>query len=173
MAGRSWPRGFVKRPPRDATTLTISPPLSKIPLPMRFRPSPEHLRFSAMVAIFVASGLGITYLLLPPAPEDADKPRPPPPLRVAGAVVPSGGDPVANALDLVRRYATGEITLRLPDGSTKKLRRNLLGAEIDRVRLASFIREAVRPGSAVRRAHERSAREGDPLDVPLPVTIDP
>jgi vancomycin resistance protein YoaR len=140
---------------------------------MRFRPSPEHLRFAGMIAIFVASGLGITYLLVPPALEDPSKPRPPPALRVAGRLVPTSGDLVANALDLVRRYATGELTLRLPDGSTRKIRRNLLGAEIDRVRLASFIREAMRPGSAVFRAHERGDHKGEPLDVPVPLSIDP
>src|SRR3954468_18214741 len=97
---------FVVLREHCSATLTPSLLLSKILRPMRLRPSPEHLRFSAMVAIFIASGLGITYLLLPPAPEDADKPRPPPALRVAGSIIPPGGDPVANALDLVRRYAT-------------------------------------------------------------------
>jgi vancomycin resistance protein YoaR len=140
---------------------------------MRVRLSPEQLRFAGMIAIFVASGLGITALLLPPAPEDETKPRPPPALRVAGTVVSSTGDLVANALDLVRRYATGEITLRLPDGSSRKIRRNILGAEIDRVRLASFVREAIRPASAVRRAHARGEHKHEPLDVPLPLTIDP
>jgi vancomycin resistance protein YoaR len=128
-----------------------------------------------MLAIFVASGLGITWLVLPPAPEDGQKPRPPPPLRVAGSAVPetrSGGDRVANTLDRVRRYAAGEITLRLPDGSTRKLRRGALGAEIDRVRLADFVREVERPESAVRRAHARKNKPDEPLDVPLPVTLD-
>jgi vancomycin resistance protein YoaR len=133
--------------------------------------SPEILRFGGMLAIFIASGLAITYLVLPPAPED-DKPRPTPPLRVAGQLVPKGGDLVANALDRVRRYAAGEITLKLPDGSTRKVRRGALGAEIDRVRLASYVREAERPESAVRRAHDKAKKPDEPLDVPLPVTVD-
>lgn len=133
--------------------------------------SPEILRFGGMVAIFVASGLAITYLVLPPAPDD-DKPRPTPQLRVAGNVVPAGGDLVANALDRVRRYAAGEITLKLPDGSTRKVKRGALGAEIDRVRLASYVREAERPASAVRRAHDSGKKAEEPLDVPLPVMVD-
>ena len=140
---------------------------------MRFRPAPELLRFAAMVGVLVAGGLGVTYFVLPPAPEDTTKPRPAPVLRVAGVDVSTKGDLVANALDLVRRYATGEVTLELPDGSTRKLRRGSFGAEIDRVRLADFVREAMRPASAVRRAHERGLHAKEPLDVPLPVTLDP
>ena len=141
-------------------------------LPMLLRRSPEILRFAGMVAIFVASGLAITYLVLPPAAEDESKPRPTPPLRVAGVIVPAGGDLVANTLDRVRRYAAGELVLKLPGGATRKVRRAALGAEIDRVRLASHVREAERPASAVRRAHDRAGKPEDPLDVPLPITAD-
>ncbi len=125
-----------------------------------------------MIAIFVASGLGITYLVLPPAPDEGDVPRPAPELRVAGMAVPPGGDRIANTLDRVRRYAAGEITLTLPGGATRKVRRGALGAEIDRVRLADFVKEADRPASAVRRAHDRAKKPGEPLDVPLPVALD-
>jgi vancomycin resistance protein YoaR len=139
---------------------------------MRIPRSPELTRFGGMLAIFIASGLGITYLVLPPATEDEDKPRPPPPLRVAGMIVQPGKDRVASALNKVRRYASGELTLTLPSGKTRTLRRASLGAEIDRVRLAAYVREAERPTSAVRRAHDRAKKPGDPIDVPLPVTID-
>ncbi len=133
--------------------------------------SGEIKRFVAMAAVFVATGLGIAYLVIPPPEEDRSKPEAPPVLRVAGEVVPLTGDPAANALDLVRRYAHGEITLRFPSGATRKLRRGALGVEIDRVRLADFVREALRAESAVRREHK--AKSGDePLDVPLPIVID-
>src|SRR5262249_10912586 len=72
--------------------------------------------------------------------------------------------------DLVRRYASGELTIKLPDGSGRKIKRGALGAEIDRVRLADFVREAVKPDSAVRRIHERVKAE-QPLDVPLPIVL--
>ena len=137
---------------------------------MRIPGTPETRRFAAMVAIFVAAGGAVTWLALPPAPDDHKK-ESPPPLRVAGVPVPTQGDPVANALDLVRRYATGEIAIVLPDGSQRKLRRGALGAEIDRQRLAEFVREALRPGSAAWRAfHGEKGREA--LDVPLPVSLD-
>ncbi|MFT3774728.1 MAG: VanW family protein [Minicystis sp.] len=125
-----------------------------------------------MLAIFIASGLGITYLVLPPAPEDEDKPRPPPPLRVAGMLVPPGGDRVAGAMDKVRRYAAGELTLKLPNGASRKVKLRAFGAEIDRVRLASYVKEAERPTSAVRRAHDAAKKPDEPIDVPLPVALD-
>ncbi|AUX47232.1 hypothetical protein SOCE26_087440 [Sorangium cellulosum] len=138
---------------------------------MDLRRSPELWRFAALVAIFVTSGLVITYLVLPPPPDSG--PKPPPVLRVAEAPVPMTGDVVANALDLVRRYATGEIRIVLPDGSERALRRNDLGVEINRVRLAEFIREALRPESALRRAHERKHDGEDvPLDIPIPLLLD-
>lgn len=139
---------------------------------MRLPGSPELRRFGGMIAIFVAGGIGITYFLLPPAPEDEDKPRPAPALRVAGMVVPPGGDRVSAAMDKVRRYAAGEVTLKLPNGATRKIKRTAFGAEVDRVRLASYVKEAERPTSAVRRAHDEKKKSDEPIDVPLPVAFD-
>jgi vancomycin resistance protein YoaR len=137
----------------------------------RWSRSPEILRFGGMVAICAGSGLAIVYLVLPPAPEDA-KPRPMPQLRVAGQLVPPEGDLAAGTLDRVRRYAAGEIAVKLPDGTVRKLRLRALGAEIDRVRLASYVHEATLPASAVRRAHDQANKPDDPIDVPLPLTVD-
>ncbi len=137
---------------------------------MRLARSFEVKRYAAMTIVAVAAGLGITWLLLPPAAE-APVIRPTPELRVAGMPVPLNGDPVANALDLVRRYAAGEITIKLPDGTGRKVRRGSLGAEIDRVRLAGFVREAVRADSPLRKAHDATPL-GTPLDVPLPLILD-
>jgi vancomycin resistance protein YoaR len=124
-----------------------------------------------MAAVFIASGLGITYLLLPPAPEPPPAPRGTPALKVGGVVVPAQGDLIANTLDLVRRYAAGDLVLKLPNGASRPLKRSLLGAEIDRARLAKFVEEAKDPSSPLRRAHDRKAPDA-PLDVPVPITID-
>ncbi len=137
---------------------------------MRLAGSFELKRYAAMTIVAAAAGLCITWLLLPPAAETPAV-RSTPELRVAGLPVPLQGDPVANALDLVRRYAGGEITLKLPDGSGRKIRRGALGAEIDRVRLAGFVREAIRVDSPLRRAHD-AGPAGAPLEVPLPLLLD-
>jgi vancomycin resistance protein YoaR len=132
--------------------------------------TPESRRFAAMVGVFVAAGVAVTWLLLPPAPIDPRK-EAVPIIHVAGVPLPAEGDAVANALDLVRRYAAGEIAIVLPDKSERKVKRGALGAEIDRVRLAEFVREARRPGSAIWRAHKGKNPDG-PIEVPLPVSID-
>lgn len=137
---------------------------------MRLAGSFEVKRYAAMTIIAVSAGLCVTWLLLPPAVE-VPAVRPTPELRVAGMPVPTQGDPVANALDLVRRYAAGEITIKLPDGTGRKIRRGALGAEIDRVRLAGFVREAIRVDSPLRKAHDATP-PGTPLEVPLPLILD-
>ena len=127
-------------------------------------------RYGAMLTIAVGSGVTITYLLFPPA--DDDRQSSALKLRVAGAIVTDRGDPVANALDSVRRYAAGKIAIRFPDGTSRSLFRSELGAEIDRARLASFVTEAARPTSAIRRAQEQRGDGGAPIDVPLPVSLE-
>lgn len=140
---------------------------------MRFPGSPTTRRFAATAAIFVGAGLAITWLVIPPAPAptaaDAQ-----PALRIGGRAVPTEGNLVANAVDMVRRYAAGELTIELPNGGKHRIKRGSLGLEIDRARLADFIQEASRPKSALRAAYARSeaGRAGEPLDVPIPVSLD-
>lgn len=131
------------------------------------------IRVTAMISIAAAAALGVAVALTPEAP-------PPPPaasvpvpaLRIAGHVVPAEGDIVGNAFDLLRRYALGQIKLRLPDGSVITLDRTDFGMEIDRARLADFVKEATEIGSPLARAHAAGARAAEPIDVPLPLLID-
>lgn len=121
--------------------------------------------------VLVAAGAGVAWLLLPPPPP----PPPAPPLiTVAGQPLSLGGDVVADALDLVRRYARTELELTLPDGATRRLQPAALGAEIDRVRLAEFVGEALRRDSPLARAY-RTVRERNAaaaLAVPVPIRLD-
>ncbi|HTJ85491.1 MAG TPA: VanW family protein [Polyangiaceae bacterium] len=145
-------------------------------------PPSQLKRLAAMLAITVAGGLGVTFCLLPEPPPPKDE-VPTPTLAVAGHPLASDGDAVGNALDLVRRYALSEVKLVLPDVGPRKpgdppapprevaVTPADFGLEIDRVRLSEFVREALRPGSALARAHAATAA-GTAIDVPLPLKID-
>ncbi len=132
--------------------------------------NPEVWRFAAMALVLAGAGGGVAYLLVPPPPPEA-KPEAPVEVRVGGQALSTKGDAIGNAMDLVRRYASSDLVIRLPDGSSRKLKKGALGAEIDRVRLAEFVKEATRPGSPLRRAHDAKS-PGKPLEVPLPIKID-
>lgn len=131
------------------------------------------IRVTAMISIAAAAAMGVGVALTPEAPPPLPAASVPvPSLRIAGHVVPAEGDVVGHAFDLLRRYALGEIKLRLPDGSTRSLDRSDFGVEIDRARLAAFINEATAVGSPIARAHAAGAKAGEPIDVPLPLVID-
>jgi len=130
-------------------------------------------RVIAILVVLVVTGAAVVWLLVPPSPPPVASPSPPA-IEVAGVRLSLDGDPVANALDLVRRYARDELRLELPDGSSHGLRPALLGAEIDRARIAEFVNAAVRPDSPLARAHQQR-RRSDPKDViraPVPIRID-
>lgn len=126
-------------------------------------------RYLAMLVVFSAAAGGIAWLMKP-APPPKTAPPPAPTLLVAGEVV-APGDPVARALDGVRSYAMRELTLVMPDGERHRMSPASLGAEIDRVRLARFVRDASDAEGAMATAHREHAGDA-PLEVPLPITID-
>ena len=129
-------------------------------------------RYAAALVVLVASTGSIAYLLRPPPPPPA--PPPPPPIEIAGERLEVRSDPIADALDLVRRYARRELVVKLPDGSRHPMQPAALGAEIDRVRLAELVQRALDPKSALARAYRATLAE-DPaavLRLPLPIRID-
>jgi vancomycin resistance protein YoaR len=107
-----------------------------------------------------------------PRPQPVVEPRPLPGLRVAGHDVPLGDDAIGRALDYVRRFAVGQVKLVLPDGRSVALGRAELGLEIDRMRLAEFVKDASDPDSALVRAHRAGPSPGKPIEAPLPLRID-
>jgi vancomycin resistance protein YoaR len=134
--------------------------------------APTLLRLGAAAAI-LAAGVGTSAWLL--RGEDAPPPPPviapsAPKLHVAGHELPEGDDRVGKALDYVRKYATGEVKLRLPDGKLVPISRADLGLEIDRLRLAEFVTEASAPDGIVAKARVAKQVEG-PVEVPLPLTV--
>lgn len=110
----------------------------------------------------------IQRLTSPPPPEP-----PPPRLKIAGELVGEGGDPIAEALDMVRRFARSPIVLTMPDGGRHELSPGSLGAEIDRLRLGEVVRIALDPQHPIGRSY-REQRASDPecfVDLPVPLRL--
>ncbi|MFO0550940.1 MAG: VanW family protein [Polyangiaceae bacterium] len=143
-------------------------------------------RGAAVRALVIATTIGVGMVAiersLEPTAEPAPSPAPAasvaapanvptPKLRIAGHDLPANSkDPVGDALDLVRRYAVTDVKLALPDGRTIALRRADFGLEIDRLRVSEFVNEALRPDSAIARAHFQK-HGAEPLEVPLPIRV--
>ena len=127
----------------------------------------------ALVAIAAGAG-SAAWVNRPPPPPPKAEPPPPPVLRVAGQQLALEGDVVADALDLVRRFARKPITIQLPDQKTHTVVPAQFGAEIDRLRLAELVKAAMDPASELYRAFA-GRRRGDPdavIDLPVPIRID-
>lgn len=135
------------------------------------------VRLAAMAGVLTLGGAASAYVMVsseppPPAPPPAESAATPalPSLRIAGHDLPEGEDKIGRALDLTRKYATGDIKLRFPDGTTVPISRADLGLEIDRMRLAEFIKDASSTEGMLAKARAARGIEG-PVDVPLPLTI--
>jgi vancomycin resistance protein YoaR len=137
-------------------------------LPFRF--SSPRAKGVAIVVIATLAGLAIGVVLVPRAPTPSDQPTPAPEVRLLGTQLGLGDDAGKEALERVRRYAAGRITLVLPDGMRRELQLARLGAEIDRVRLAQLVRDARDRTSPLRLGWRQRDAE-DPLELPVPIVI--
>ena len=120
----------------------------------------------AAVALLLAPELKRLVVKPPPAPL-------PPTLKLAGEELGGKGDAVADALDLVRRFARESVTIELPNGTKRELSPGNLGAEIDRVRLAEMVRTALDPTNPIGLAY-RERRAIDPtsvVELPVPLRV--
>jgi vancomycin resistance protein YoaR len=123
------------------------------------------------VIIGVAAVAAIVFLVMPSKPP-ADQPPPPPAVELAGEPLDLAGDPVADALDLVRRYARRDLTLVLPDGTKRELQPARLGAEIDRARLAELVKDVLNEKSALMSAYRDREEPAGALVLPIPIRVD-
>ncbi|HHH27181.1 MAG TPA: hypothetical protein ENK57_02370 [Polyangiaceae bacterium] len=133
----------------------------------------HHWRLLASLVVVLTAGGIMAWRLWPTAPPKEDEPAPPA-LSIGGERINTEGDPIADALDLVRRYAKTPITLKLPGGQTKELTPATLGVEIDRVRTAELVKQALDRDSPLGKAY-LARRAEDPeavLALPVPVRID-
>jgi len=119
----------------------------------------------------VATRLAWTPVAVPAPPPPPAENVPVPKLTIGGRELPEGKE-LGDALDLVRKYALSTVKLKVPDGRAFELVPADFGLEVDRLRLDRFIKEARKQGSSVARAHALRAGPDQPLEVPLPVTVD-
>jgi vancomycin resistance protein YoaR len=129
------------------------------------------LRKSAIaVAVAVAAGLGAGFMLLPRAegPESGDEPLPE--LSFLGQKLAADDGANKLALERARRYAAAKFALRLPDGSRRELYLGELGAEIDKARLASLVRQAKDRTSVLVRGFRAAGAQGA-LALPVPLSL--
>lgn len=127
-------------------------------------------RGSLSIAVAVAAGLSAGVLLLPRAegPGGADAPLPE--LMFLGQRLNADDTAAKQALERARRYVAGKFSLELPDGSRRELYLGELGAEIDKVRLASLVKQAKDRTSMLLRGF-RAAGQLGPLHLPVPVAL--
>ena len=131
----------------------------------------KHARTLSIVAVLVAAGAGIGVLVLPPAAKGPETQAAPPVVMLAGERIDVMGDKVVDrALEIVRKYASGNIALKLPSGEKRDVSRASLGAEIDKAYLSQLILAARDPTSPMRRAHAARA-PGARIELPIAVGL--
>lgn len=127
----------------------------------------------ALLALLGGAGAA-AWMMRPPPPPPKKEPPPPPVIHVAGQPLSLEGDAIADALDLVRRFARQPVTIELPGDKTYEVVPARLGAEIDRLRLAELVKAGTNETSELYRAYVER-KKSDPkavIDVPIPIRID-
>ena len=125
---------------------------------------------SVSIAVAVTAGLGAGLLLLPRASGPGGAEEPLPELAFLGQRLNADDTAAKQALERARRYVAGKVTLELPDGSKRELYLGEIGAEIDKVRLASLVRQAKDRTSMLIRGFRATGSVG-PLTLPVPVAL--
>ena len=125
---------------------------------------------SLALAVAVVAGLGAGLLLLPRAEGPGGHDEPLPEVAFLGQRLNADETAAKQALERARRYVAGKVSLQLPDGSKRELYLGEIGAEIDKVRLASLVRQAKDRTSVLVRGFRAAAKPG-PLTLPVPVAL--
>lgn len=128
-------------------------------------------RSALFVAVAVLAGIGLGVVLVPRAPSPADEQSPPPLVTLLGRPLTLDDQASQAALARVRRFAAGDLVLRLPNGRRQRHQMGKVGVQIDKVRLAQLTRDARDPTSPLRRAWARRGPGAGPLALPVPLTV--
>jgi vancomycin resistance protein YoaR len=127
-------------------------------------------RTGIAIAIAVASGLGVGFVLVPRLPAPGSAPPPPLPVTLLGRPLPLDTRAGATALERVRSFVSRRFALEVSEKERRELYLGQLGAEIDKVRLASLVRDARDPTSLLARRF-RAEPGATALALPVPVTL--
>ncbi|HEV8548211.1 MAG TPA: VanW family protein [Polyangiaceae bacterium] len=127
-------------------------------------------RSGAALAIAVTAGMAAGFLLVPRLPEAGAPPSDPLAVELLGRPLPLDARAGSLALERVRNYVGRRFVLELPDGKRREVYVGQLGAEIDKVRLASLVREARDPTSPMVRTFRGNGKHAA-LPLPVPVTL--
>jgi vancomycin resistance protein YoaR len=127
-------------------------------------------RTGVAIAIAVASGLGVGFVLVPRLPAPGSAPPPPLPVTLLGRPLALDARAGATALERVRSFVSRRFALEVSDKERRELYLGQLGAEIDKVRLASLVRDARDPTSLLARRF-RAEPGATALALPVPVTL--
>jgi vancomycin resistance protein YoaR len=124
-----------------------------------------------VVAVAIAAGAAMGAWLVPRAPTPPKTPAAAPAVTLLGRPLRLDDEAPKLALERVRRFAAGTLTLDLPDGRTKRFRMGRVGVQIDKVRLAHLVRDAGDATSPLRQTWQRANRPA-PIALPVPVELD-
>jgi vancomycin resistance protein YoaR len=124
-----------------------------------------------VIAIAVAAGLSLGFLLVPRSDSPDDPKEPLPEVTLLRQKLPADTNAQKVALERVRRYAASKFSLELPDGKRREIFVGELGGEIDKVRLAALVHDTQDRTSVLLRTYH-AARKTDAITLPVPVTLD-
>jgi len=128
-------------------------------------------RGGGALAIAIGAGLIAGFLLVPRLPAAGTPPSEPLASELLGRPLPLDARAGALALERVRGYVGRRFVLELPDGKRREVYLGQLGAEIDKVRLATLVRDARDPTSAMLRTFRAATGTPKALPLPVPVTL--
>lgn len=123
------------------------------------------------IVVAVACGAAVAAILSPTLPKPGDSEGPIPSVRLMKDELPLNDQAQRVALERVRRFLGQELQLVLPDGSVSGVAPGRLGAQIDRARLSSLVRQA-RDATSPLRQHWATEGHRRPIELPLPVVFD-
>lgn len=141
-------------------------------MPAEQKAAAQRRRTALSVGVAILFGLSLGVLLLPFGATPDDGGTPLPKTLLLGRELAPNDAANQTALARVRSYLAARFALELPDGSRRDLYLGELGAELDKVHLASLTREARDPTSPLLRGFLASA-ERRPLTLPVPVSVQP